>query len=134
MNPIRIVFTCIGGLVMIGILAVGLGGAYLTHNPDEAAAYAAGTMSVDPDAGVVDRTRQMAGGYSRARAAIEEMEDDEASFSAAAPDGWDDSAASEADGAPADVSADEWDGNADESDGPAVEEATEEAAGLEVSE
>lgn len=82
MNPVRTIFKVIGVVWLIAILAIGIGGAYLQHNPEAAAAYALGTMNVDPKAGVFRQAGQLAEGVAEAHEGIEamrEIEQDRAS-------------------------------------------------------
>lgn len=73
MNPVRTIFKVIGAVWLIAILAIGVGGTYLEHNPEAAAAYALGTMNVDPKAGVFQQAGQLAKGVSAAHEGIEAM-------------------------------------------------------------
>jgi hypothetical protein len=73
MNPVRKIFKVIGAIWLIAILVIGIGGTYLQRNPDAAAAYALGTMNVDPKAGVFKQAGQLAEGVETAREGIAEM-------------------------------------------------------------
>jgi hypothetical protein len=64
MRNAKIVFQCITGLFFIGLLSIGIGGTYLQLNPEKAAAYALGSMTVDPKAGYFEQAMQMISGYS----------------------------------------------------------------------
>lgn len=94
MKIIRIFFMALGAIWAIGVIAIGLGGTYLTHNPDEAAAYAVATMDVDHDTGLIDQAGQMADNYSDARAMMQEARSAENDYrarqqrEAAAAQGW----------------------------------------------
>jgi hypothetical protein len=77
MNPVRTIFKVIGAVWIIGILVVGIGGTYLQHNPEAAAAFALGTMNVDPKDNVIKQAGQLAEGVAEAHeglAALGEME------------------------------------------------------------
>jgi len=73
MNPVRTIFKVIGVIWLVAILAIGIGGTYLEHNPDAAAAFALGTTNVDPKAGVFKQAGQLAQGVAAARDGLEEM-------------------------------------------------------------
>ena len=62
-----------GVIWLVAILAIGIGGTYLEHNPDAAAAFALGTTNVDPKAGVFKQAGQLAQGVAAAREGLEEM-------------------------------------------------------------
>lgn len=55
------------------ILIGGVGGAYLSSNPDQAGAYALGTMNVDPKASYLDQAGQMIEGYRQADKSLTEL-------------------------------------------------------------
>ena len=77
MNPVRTIFKVIGAVWLIGILAIGIGGTYLQNNPEAAAAFALGTMNVDPKDNVLRQAGQLVEGVAEAReglAALGEME------------------------------------------------------------
>lgn len=94
MNSIRILFKVIGAVLVIGMVAIGIGGTYLERNPEEAAAYAVATMGVDRDAGMLDQAGQMIDNYGDARRAIADAEIAESEYRvrraqrAAAVEGW----------------------------------------------
>jgi hypothetical protein len=73
MNPVRTFFKIIGVVWIIAILAIGIGGTYLEHNPEAAGAYALGTMNVDPKANLFKQAGQLAEGVSAARDGIEAL-------------------------------------------------------------
>lgn len=73
MIPVRTIFKVIGAVWLIAILVIGIGGTYLQHNPEAAAAFALGTMNVDPKAGVFQQAGQLAKGVSEAHEGIEAM-------------------------------------------------------------
>ena len=77
MNPVRTIFKVIGAVWIIGILVVGIGGTYMQHNPEAAAAFALGTMNVDPKDNVLRQAGQLVEGVAEAReglASLGEME------------------------------------------------------------
>ena len=73
MNPVRTIFKIIGAVWIIAILAIGIGGTYLEHNPEAAGAYALGTMNVDPKANLFRQAGQLAQGVAAAREGIAAM-------------------------------------------------------------
>lgn len=94
MKAVRIFFMVLGAIWVIGVIAIGMGGTYLQHNPEEALAYAAATTGVDSNAGLVDQAGQMADNYHDARAMIQEAQSAENDYrarrqrEAAAAQGW----------------------------------------------
>lgn len=77
MKPVRTIFKVIGAMWIVAVLAIGIGGTYLQHNPEAAAAYALGTMNVDPKANVVKQAGQLADGISAAHEGLEELREAE---------------------------------------------------------
>lgn len=108
-KAIRIFFMAVGAIWAIVVIVIGVGGTYLTHNPEEAAAYAVATMGVDQDAGLIDQAGQMADNYADARAVVRDAGDYQGRYRAeraqraaaeqgwggesVAPEGWSDASA-----------------------------------------
>ena len=72
MASFRIIKLVFSFVVLIAIIGIGGGFAYMEHKPESAAAYALGTMAVDPKASYLDQARQMIHGYKAADQAIED--------------------------------------------------------------
>ena len=73
-RQIKLLLSVVFSLALVGwILVGGVGGAYLSSNPDKAAAYAIGTMQVDPKAGYVDQAQQMIKGYQNSEKLVGEL-------------------------------------------------------------
>jgi len=73
----RTVFKVIGVIWLVAILVIGIGGTYLQHNPEAAAAFAIGTGNVDPKAGVFKQAGQLAQGVASARKGLKELREAE---------------------------------------------------------
>ena len=72
MRNIKIVFQCIGAVFFVALLSFGVFGTYLERNPEKAAAYALGSMTVDPNASYYDQAMQMIRGYTTASGAMDD--------------------------------------------------------------
>ncbi len=87
MQALRSIKLIIGITVSLAVLAWiligGVGGAYLSSNPDKAAAYAFGSMNVDPNAGFLEQAGQMIQGYKQADKSLTELKQIEAEAEAA---------------------------------------------------
>jgi hypothetical protein len=64
MKIVRIVSGLIAATWLIGVLALGVGGTWLTHDQDAAAGVALGAIAVDGNAGVMENAHSFAGGYA----------------------------------------------------------------------
>jgi hypothetical protein len=64
MKIVRIVSGLIAAAWLIGVLALGIGGTWLTHDQDAAAGVALGAIAVDGNAGVMENAHSFAGGYN----------------------------------------------------------------------
>lgn len=63
---------------LLAILAIGVGGSYLTHNPDAAAGVALGAATLDSRAGVLENAETFGSGYSAGSELIGELRNAEA--------------------------------------------------------
>ena len=94
MKAVRIFFMVLGAVWVIGVIAIGMGGTYLQHNPEKAIAYAAAAASVDRDAPLIDQAGEMADNYGNAHALIQDAQSAENGYrahrqrEAAAAEGW----------------------------------------------
>ena len=71
MQVIRWIFGGVAMLWLLGVLVIGVGTTWLTHNPEDAAAIAVGAASVDGDASFGTQAGQFGAGVRDGHAMIE---------------------------------------------------------------